>query len=140
MIPRLPELVEALLDPKAYPETPEQIELVQTQMSFMFLTGDYVYKMKKPVNLGYLDYTSLDKRHFYCPQEVAVARILRRTKGDYESNGLTEQAYLNNKKKFEAVDLDDLKELYPELGITHLVVDTRYDQPEDWHIIGMEKK
>ena len=75
-----------------------------------------------------------------CPQEVAIGRILKRTKEDYVSNALTEQAYLNNKKRFEAVDLDDLKNLYPNLSITHLIVDTRYDPPEDWYIIGMEKK
>jgi predicted kinase len=76
----------------------------------------------------------------HCPQEVAIARILRRTQEDYESNALTEQAYLNNKKKFEKVDLDDLKRLYPRLNIIHLTVDTQYDPPEDWYIIGMEKK
>jgi len=74
------------------------------------------------------------------PQEVAIGRILKRTREDYVSNALTEQAYLNNKKKFEAVDLDDLKSLYPNLSITHLIVDTRYDPPEDWNIIGMAKK
>ena len=76
----------------------------------------------------------------HCPQEVAIARILRRTQEDYESNALTEQAYLNNKKKFEKVDVDDLKRLYPDLDIIHLTVDTRYDPPEDWYIIGMEKR
>jgi predicted kinase len=76
----------------------------------------------------------------HCPQEVAIARILRRTQKNYESNALTEQAYLNNKKKFEEVDLDDLKRSYPELNIIHLTVDTQYDPPEDWYIIGMEKK
>ena len=75
-----------------------------------------------------------------CPQEVAIGRILRRTKEDYVSNALTEQAYLNNKKKFEEVDLNDLKGLYPNLSIIHLIVDTRHDPPEDWHIIGTEKK
>jgi predicted kinase len=75
-----------------------------------------------------------------CPQEVSIARILRRTKEDYESNALTEQAYLNNKKKFEKVDVDDLKRLYPRLNIIHLTVDTQYDPPEDWYIIGMEKR
>ena len=75
-----------------------------------------------------------------CPQEVAIGRILKRTKEDYVSNALTEQAYLNNKKKFEKVDLNDLKGLYPDLSIIHLIVDTRYDLPEDWYIIGMEKK
>jgi predicted kinase len=74
-----------------------------------------------------------------CPQDVAIARILRRTQKDYESNALTEQAYLNNKKKFEKVDVDDLKRLYPKLNIMHLTVDTQYDPPEDWYIIGMEK-
>jgi predicted kinase len=76
----------------------------------------------------------------HCPQEVAIARILRRTREDYESNALTEQAYLNNKKKFEKVDVDDLKRLYPSLNIIHLTVDTEYDPPEDWYIIGMEKR
>jgi len=76
----------------------------------------------------------------HCPQEVAIARILRRTQEDYESNALTEQAYLNNKKRFEKVDVDDLKRLYPRLNIIHLTVDTRYDPPEDWYIIGMEKR
>lgn len=76
----------------------------------------------------------------HCPQEVAIARILRRTKEDYESNALTEQAYLNNKKRFEEVDVDDLKRLYPGLNIIHLTVDTQYDPPQDWYIIGMEKR
>ena len=75
-----------------------------------------------------------------CPQEVAIARILRRSKEEYESNALTEQAYLNNKKRFEAVDLDDLKSLYPNLSVTLLTVDTAHDQPEDWYITGMEKR
>jgi len=76
----------------------------------------------------------------HCPQEVAIARILRRTKEDYESNALTEQAYFDNKKKFEEVDLDDLKRLNPKLNIIHLTVDTTHDLSEDWYIIGMEKK
>ena len=75
-----------------------------------------------------------------CPQEVAIRRILARTKEDYESNALTEQAYLNNKKRFEAVDLKDLKSLYPNLDITHLIVDTSYDPPEEWYVIGVAKK
>ena len=76
----------------------------------------------------------------HCPQEVAIARILRRTQEDYESNALTEQAYLNNKKRFEKVDVDDLKRLYPRLTIIHLTVDTEHDPPEDWYVIGMEKR
>jgi predicted kinase len=75
-----------------------------------------------------------------CPQEVAIGRILRRTKESYESNALTEQAYLNNKKKFQQVDLDDLKRLNPNLNIIHLIVDTQHDPPEEWYITGVEKK
>jgi aminoglycoside phosphotransferase family enzyme len=72
----LPFAVEALLEPQAYPHTPPKIELVQTQMSFVFLTGEYVYKIKKPVNLGYLDYTTLGRRHFFCRQELELNRRL----------------------------------------------------------------
>ncbi|MDO8568612.1 MAG: hypothetical protein Q7R57_07850, partial [Dehalococcoidales bacterium] len=66
----LPQLIEALLDPATYPEPPEKVELAQTQMSFVLLAGDLVYKIKKPVNLGYLDYTTLEKRRFFCQQEL----------------------------------------------------------------------
>jgi aminoglycoside phosphotransferase family enzyme/predicted kinase len=72
----LPKLVKALLEPRAYPEATEKIELAQTQMSFVFLTDEFVYKIKKAVNLGYLDYTTLDKRQFYCQKEVELNRRL----------------------------------------------------------------
>jgi predicted kinase len=75
-----------------------------------------------------------------CPQEVAVARILRRTKENYESNAITEEAYLSNRKKFEDVNLDDLKSSYPDLSIIHFIVDTRNDQPENWYVTGVHKK
>jgi predicted kinase len=70
-----------------------------------------------------------------CPQEVSINRILRRTKENYESNALTEQAYLNNKKKFENVDLDNLKNNLPKLEILHFIVDTSDDQPDKWFVI-----
>jgi len=73
-----------------------------------------------------------------CSEDASITRILRRTKQNYESNALTKQAYLNNKKKFELVDLDDLKQRHPHLEIIHLTVDTEYDNPEDWYIIGKE--
>ncbi len=74
-----------------------------------------------------------------CPQEVSIRRILARDKENYVSNALTEEAYLNNKKKFEAVDLNDLKSLNPGLNIVHLTVDTTIDPPEEWYIIRQEK-
>lgn len=75
-----------------------------------------------------------------CPEEVSIARILRRTKETYESNALTVEAYRNNQRKFEPVDLDDLKKSFPHLRIMHLTVDTCHDFPDDWHVIGIEKK
>lgn len=75
-----------------------------------------------------------------CSKDASINRILKRTKENYESNALTEQAYLNNLKKFENVDLDDLKSLYPELPIVHLTVDTELDTPEDWYIIRIKKR
>jgi aminoglycoside phosphotransferase family enzyme len=73
---KLPALVEALLKPETYAHHPAKVELVQTQMSFIFLTGDYVFKIKKPVDLGYLDYTTLEKRLFFCRQEIELNRRL----------------------------------------------------------------
>jgi len=71
-----------------------------------------------------------------CAKEVSLRRISERTKENYESNALTEQAYTNNVLKFETVDLDDLKNLHPGLDIVHLVVDTTSDLAEEWHVIG----
>ena len=71
-----------------------------------------------------------------CPQEISFKRISKRTKENYESNALTIQAYINNKKKFQPVDLEDLKRLYPSLYILHLLVDTTSDLIDDWRVIG----
>jgi predicted kinase len=75
-----------------------------------------------------------------CPQEVSIKLILARDKENYVSNALTEEAYLNNKKKFEAVDLDALKKQNPGLKLIHLVVDTTKYPPEDWYITKYEKR
>ena len=65
-------LVQALLRPEAYPHRPQKVELVQTHISMVFLTGDYVYKVKKPVDLGFVDYSTLEKRKHFCHQEVLL--------------------------------------------------------------------
>ncbi len=75
-----------------------------------------------------------------CPQAVSIKRILSRTKENYVSNALTEEAYLNNKRKFEKVDVADLKKSYPDLSITHFIVDTTCDPPGDWYVISVEKE
>ena len=74
-----------------------------------------------------------------CPESVSLERISRRTKENYESNALTPQAYYNNKEKFEPVNLKEVKSTYPNLDITHIIVDTSRDPPEEWRVIGVEK-
>ena len=70
---RLPEVIQALLDPAQYPDdAPVEVKLIQTQMSFVLLTGRHAYKIRKQVNLGYVDYTTLDLRKFFSDKEVAL--------------------------------------------------------------------
>jgi predicted kinase len=71
-----------------------------------------------------------------CSQEVSLRRISERSRENYESNALTEQAYLNNKNKFEVVDLGDMKGRYPSLDILHLVVDTSSNLEDEWFVVN----
>lgn len=68
--------LNSLLTVEAYPHAVRAIRSIHTQMSVVFLTGDYAYKVKKPVNLGYLDYSTLEKRHLLCQKELELNRRL----------------------------------------------------------------
>lgn len=70
------QVVEALLNSQAYPEEPGKIELIQTHSSFVFVTKKFVYKMKKAVNFGFLDFSTLEKRRFFCEKELELNRRL----------------------------------------------------------------
>jgi aminoglycoside phosphotransferase family enzyme len=70
------EVVEALMKPEAYDEQPGRIELTQTHISFVFLTSNFVYKVKKAVDLGFLDFTTLEKRQFFCEKELELNKRL----------------------------------------------------------------
>jgi len=72
----LPPLITALCDGKIYGQPGADIQLLQTHISYVFLTGRYAYKIKKPVNLGFLDFSTLDKRHHYCEEELRLNRRL----------------------------------------------------------------
>ena len=72
----LDRLVERLSDPAFYPEPTRDVEVVQTHISFIFLTDTHAYKVKKPVDYGFLDYTTLPKRLECCKREVALNRRL----------------------------------------------------------------
>jgi len=72
----IPTLQKALLDPKLYPDLPKKVEFIETHISLLFLTGSYVYKVKKPVDFGFLDFSTLEKRKYFCEQEVKLNRRL----------------------------------------------------------------
>ncbi|MFO7678034.1 MAG: ATP-binding protein [Thermoplasmatota archaeon] len=76
----------------------------------------------------------------HCSKQASIRRILKRTKENYESNALTEQAYLNNVKKFQEVNLKEIKDNRPTLTILHLLVDTELDPPNQWYIVEKEEQ
>lgn len=65
-------LVQRLLDPTCYDHPVTRVELIETHISWIFLAGDFAYKLKKPVNFGFLDFSTLAKRHFFCQEELRL--------------------------------------------------------------------
>jgi hypothetical protein len=72
------EIVVALGNPDLYPHPVDRVEFRETHISIVALAGEFVYKIKKPLDLGFLDFTSLGKREHFCHQEVALNRRLSR--------------------------------------------------------------
>ena len=72
----LPPLIRAMLSPSFYPHRPKRVKLLQTHISYVFLTGELVYKVKKPVDFGFLDFTTLEKRRHFSEEELRLNRRL----------------------------------------------------------------
>jgi hypothetical protein len=70
------QLVQALQNPACYNHSVERIQHLETHISHVLLTGTYAYKIKKPVNLGFLDFSTLEKRQFYCEEELRLNQRL----------------------------------------------------------------
>ena len=70
------QIVEALMKPEAYDKKTGKIELKQTHISFVFLTENFVYKIKKAVNFGFLDFSTLEKRRLFCEKETELNKRL----------------------------------------------------------------
>jgi uncharacterized protein len=69
----IPPLIQQMLQPEFYPhQVKEPIQLVQTHISYVLLTGDYAYKVKKPMNFGFLDFSTLEKRGHFCQEELRL--------------------------------------------------------------------
>ena len=65
-------MIERLLSAAAYPHAVRRVDLLETHISWVFLTGDFAYKIKKPVDLGFLDFRTLEKRRHYCEEELRL--------------------------------------------------------------------
>lgn len=74
--PSIESLIAALRDSACYPHPAEGVEVLETHASYVLLAGAYAYKIKKPVNLGFLDFSTLEARRFFCEEEL---RLNRRT-------------------------------------------------------------
>ena len=75
-LPELSQLISDLTNPAAYPDPVTSVTVVQTHISCVFLTGEYAYKVKKPVDLGFLDYHTLEQRRYLCGEEIRLNRRL----------------------------------------------------------------
>jgi hypothetical protein len=74
MDPTLPPLIQALLEPQRYPGAVQRVELVQTHISWVLLAGDFAYKIKKPLKLPFLDFSTLAQRQICCLDELRLNR------------------------------------------------------------------
>ena len=68
------ELIASLDNPLAFGHPIKYLRLIETHISWIILTGDYAYKIKKPVDFGFLDFSTLEKRRFYCAEELRLNR------------------------------------------------------------------
>ncbi len=69
-------LIASLLNPAVYPHPVARVSHIETHISHVLLAGDYAYKIKKPLNLGFLDFSSLEQRRWYCLEEIRLNRRL----------------------------------------------------------------
>jgi len=73
---KLPALINALLSPACYDHAVGKVQLIETHISWVLLTGEYAYKLKKPLNLGFLNFSTLEQRQQACADEVRLNRRL----------------------------------------------------------------
>lgn len=69
-------LIAALQNPALYPHPVEAFQVIETHISWVVLTGPYAYKLKKPMNFGFLDFTDLEKRGHFCNEELRLNQRL----------------------------------------------------------------
>lgn len=128
-------LIDALRHPDRYPHGVDHVELVETHISWVLLAGDRVYKLKKPLDLGFLDFSTLEKRRFFCEEEV---RLNRRTAPDLYLDVVEIRGTAEN-PTFEATgDVIEyavkMRRFDPDTGFDNLLSQQRLQRQ---HIIGL---
>src|ERR1035437_3493572 len=89
----LPPLIQALLEPQRYPDGTEHVELVQTHISWLLLAGAFAYKIKKPVHLSFLDFSTLAQRQFCCQEELRLNRRFASDRSEEHTAELQSRQY-----------------------------------------------
>lgn len=143
-----PRFLRSLIKPAAYPEPTSEVRLIQTHISFLFITDSYVYKVKKPVDFGFLNFSTIDRRRFYCEEEVRLNRRLcpdvylgvvevRESPNGASFNGqgrtidyavkmkrLPEERMLDRLVERDAVNEEQMREIARVVGRFHLEAET----------------
>lgn len=133
------ELVGAMKSPETYDEEVKSIELMQTHISFVFLANGFVYKIKKPVNFGFLDYSTLEKRKFFCSEEIRLNKALAgEIYLEVVSINKDEKNSIKIKGGGEAVEYAvKMKRLPQEAIMTSLLLKNKIDRNHIIKIAGM---
>lgn len=128
-------LIDALRRPDRYPQGVDRVDLVETHISWVLLAGDRVYKLKKPLDLGFLDFSTLDKRRFFCEEEV---RLNRRTAPDLYLDVVAIRGTADNPAFEGAGDIIEyavkMRRFDAAAGFDHLLSQQRLQRE---HIIGL---
>jgi uncharacterized protein len=136
-------IIQDLSKPEAYPEKTKTIQIIHTHISIVFIGDEFVYKIKKPVNFGFLDFSTIEKRQYYCQQEVVLNNRFSQSiyKGvlpvtynnnTYTINGsgeivdyavkmkrLPEKDFLKNRFLNKTVTTDDIKRISSAIATFH---------------------
>ena len=139
-----PPLIEALLQPSAYSHPVDYTKLLETHISWVILTGQYAYKIKKPVDFGFIDYSTLEKRHYYCEEEILLNHALApqiyrqvlpitKTAEGYQVNGNGELVeYAVQMTEFSQNQL--LSRVVPQHGLNTAIVTNLAKQLAHYHL------
>lgn len=122
-------LIKFMLNPDTYPFKPEKVDMLQTHISYLFIAGEYVYKVKKPVNFGFLDYSTLEKRKFYCGQEIKLNSRLSPEIYLGVSEIVSDKSILSLDGKGEVKEYAiKMSRLPPDMMMDRMIFDKRIDK------------